>query len=88
MNFNPSDPQSVIEVFKPLKKIRRERQNPAHRITENVYDKNFSIKQTELVKDAYFTIRALRQVFQKHPKAKSVKIEKWLDEGQMKKYSN
>ena len=84
MNFNTADTQSVIEVFKPLKKIRRERQNPAHRISENIYDKNFTTKQTELIKEAYFTIRALRQVFQKHPKAKSVEIEKWLDDGQVK----
>lgn len=84
LNFNRADPQSIIEVFKPLKKIRRERQNPAHRILENIYDKNFTTKQTELIKEAYFTIRALRQVFQKHPKGKSVKIEKWLDEGEVK----
>lgn len=84
LNFNTADPQSVIEVFKPLKKIRRERQNPAHRISENIYDKNFTTKQTELIKEAYFAIRALRQVFQKHPKAKLVKVEKWLDEGQVK----
>lgn len=84
LNFNTADPQSVIEVFKPLKKIRKERQNPAHKISENVYDKSFSTKQIELVKDAYSTIRALRQVFQKHPKGKSIKIEEWLDNGEIK----
>ena len=38
LTYNHPDKQLLIDIFKPLKKVRRERQNPAHRISENVYN--------------------------------------------------
>jgi hypothetical protein len=80
--LNPNNPLS--ELFKIFKTIRRERQSPAHRISDNVYDRKFIEKQKELMKESYLTMKTLRRIFQKHPKAKNVKISKWLDDGNIK----
>ena len=77
---------AVSELFKPLRKIRRERQNPAHRIDENHYDRKFVEKQKEVMNEVYSVFRALRNVFHKHPKAKSFEIPDWLENGKIKTF--
>lgn len=76
--YNTEHQEILKEIFKPLKKIRRERQNPAHRINENVYDVKYIKLQKELINKAYASIRAFREIFQQHPKAKEVDIPDWL----------
>ena len=76
----------IKKLIKPLKKIRDERQSPAHRINENVYDKIYIEKQKELMQETYFTMRTLRQIFERHPKSKLVEIEKWIDEVEIKNF--
>lgn len=84
--YNHPDKQVLIDVFKPLKKVRIERQNPAHRISDNDYDFKYINKQKELIKESYSSIRALRKIFQQHPKAKGFDIPKWLDNGEIKTF--
>jgi hypothetical protein len=72
------------DLFKPFRKVRKERQNPAHKISENVYDKKFIEKQKKLITDSYSSVRALRKIFQQHPKAKDIEIPDWLDNGEIK----
>ncbi|MGY5353618.1 hypothetical protein [Wenyingzhuangia sp. IMCC45467] len=84
--FSTNDNRNLTEIFTPLKKVRRERQNPAHRISENNYDKKYIELQKTIVQNTYNSIRHLRHIFQQHPKAKDVKIEKWLDEGSIKTF--
>lgn len=74
--FSNPDEEAIGILFKPFKKVRQERQSPAHKISDNVYDKGFIAKQTELIKEVYFTMRTLRQIFQKHRDAKDVKPSK------------
>lgn len=83
---NIDNQEMVKEIFKPLKKVRRERQNPAHRISENVYDKKYTEKQREMISNAYSSIRDFREIFQHHPKAKDVGIPDWLDNGEIKTF--
>ncbi len=84
--YNVADETIIKDLFKPLKKIRRERQNPAHRISENVYDKRYIEKQKEMTSDAYSSIRAFRTIFQQHPKAKGYEVPDWLDNGEVKTF--
>ncbi|TDP01679.1 hypothetical protein [Flavobacterium sp. 245] len=84
--FKVKGDDSLSDLFKILKKIRRERQNPAHRIDENVYDLKFVEKQKEMIKDAYHTFRNLRHIFQQHPHAKSFIVPEWLVNGKMEIY--
>lgn len=84
--FNVEGDGTISELFKPLKKIRRERQNPAHRISENQYDLQFTDKQKQIISDAYSVFRNLRNIFHQHPKAQSVKIPNWLENGKIKTF--
>lgn len=72
------------ELLKPFREIRKERQAPAHKINENVYDKTLIENQKEVIKNAYFSMQLLRKIFQKHPKAKEIQIKSWLDDGPVK----
>ena len=67
-----------------MKDIRKERQNPAHRISKNVYDKKYINMQIEMIEKAYTVVHALRTVYQLHPLAKSFEIPSYLDEAKIK----
>lgn len=84
--FKVAGEGSLADVFAAFKKIRRERQNPAHRISENIYDKAFFKKQTDLVQEAYNSMRQLRNIFHQHKKARSYTIPKWLESGEIKTF--
>lgn len=75
---------SVKELLKPFKNIRKERQNPAHMINENIYDKKYTEMQKNVIKSAYNSIYNIRLIFQEHSKAVSVEIPRWLEEGNIK----
>jgi hypothetical protein len=84
--FKTEKESELKDIFKPIKKVRRERQNPAHKISENEYDDKFTELQKKLVSDAYGSIRALRLIFQQHPKAKDFKVPDWLENGNIKTF--
>jgi len=86
LTYNHPDRQLLIDIFKPLKKVRRERQNPAHRISENDYDLKYIDKQKELINKSYSSFRALRTIFQQHPKAHGFDVPNWLDNGEIKTF--
>jgi hypothetical protein len=82
--YNTGNQEMIKDIFKPLKEVRKERQNPAHRIDENIYDKKYIEKQRVVISKAYSSIRAFREIFQQYPKAISVEIPDWLDNGKIK----
>ena len=84
--FNVKGDGTVSELFKPLKKIRRERQNPAHRIGENQYDRKLIEKQKEIMDEVYSVFRNFRNIFHQHPKARNFEITDWLENGQIKTF--
>ncbi len=84
--FNVKGDGSVGDLFKPLKKIRRERQNPAHKINENQYDKQYIDKQKEIMNEAYSVLRNLRNIFHQHPKVRNFEIPDWLENGHIKTF--
>ncbi len=83
-NFKAKDNQLLKEIFGYLKEIRRERQNPAHRISKNIYDKQYIAKQKEMIDKAYTIARSLRTAFQQHPFAKNFEIPSYLDDAIIK----
>lgn len=84
--FNVKGDRSISELFKPLKKIRRERQNPAHRISENQFDKHLIKKQIKIMNELYFVFRNLRNMFHQNPKARNFEVPNWLEEGDIKSF--
>ncbi|MCA0237717.1 MAG: hypothetical protein LCH81_15185 [Bacteroidetes bacterium] len=84
--YSVQDQNLIKEVFEPFKNVRKERQNPAHKINENVYDEKYTDRQREVIKGCYDSVRLLRQIFQRHPKARNVEIPNWLDSGNIKEF--
>lgn len=84
--FNVKGNGAVSELFKPLKKVRKGRQNPAHKINENQYDKQFIEKQKEVMNEVYSVFRNLRNIFHQHPKARNFEIPDWLENGKIKTF--
>ena len=70
---------SVANTIKPFKNIRSERQTPAHKVNENVYDINLVKKQKDTISEVYNSMRQLRHIFSLHPKAKDFEIPDWLE---------
>lgn len=77
------DPKPKEDMIETFKHIRRMRQEPAHKITDDVYDFNYFQKQHELMDRVYRAIRTLRLILKNHPKARSYQSPKWLDEGRI-----
>lgn len=84
--YQTPDTKGVDDIFKSFKKVRKERQVPAHKTIDNTFSKEYAKKQDLLMRDVYYAMSSLRQIFQQHPKAKDVKILKWLDEGTIKMF--
>ncbi len=55
-----------------FRKVRKLRQRPAHKLTENKHDESLFETQRLLFVEAYVAIRTLRQVLENHPRARSV----------------
>ncbi len=81
-----TDEEFFKTIFDPLKQIRKERQDPAHRIDENVYDKNYHEKQDDLLNLAYTAIRHIRLALSNHPNLKDYKVPEWLYDGKVRRY--
>ncbi|MDQ3181305.1 MAG: hypothetical protein M3Q33_12375 [Acidobacteriota bacterium] len=82
--YNTDNQEMIKNIFKSLKDVREQRQNPAHRIDENIYDKKYIEKQREMISSVYSSIRAFREIFQQHPKTRNFVIPEWLDKGEIK----
>lgn len=65
-------------IIKPLKKIRKDRQRPAHEIYDNEFDISVYAKQKHLMRDVYFALKGIRVLLMGHPLAKSVEIPEYL----------
>ena len=44
-HYNTKQQEYIKQIFDSFKKVRKERQSPAHKIQENVYSKEFNKKQ-------------------------------------------
>jgi hypothetical protein len=84
-NFEDIDKAKKI-LFEPFKKVRKERQSPAHKINSNFYDKTLVEKQKEIISQCYQAMKNLRHIFKDHRKAKDVKTPEWLDNGEIKTF--
>ena len=83
-NYNHPENQLFIDIFKPIKKVRKERQSPAHKISDNHYDKKLNKKQIELLVEVYKSLKLLRMIFEQHPESNKIEIPEWLIEGNIK----
>lgn len=84
--YNVDNPELLRDIFKPFRKVRAERQAPAHKISENAYDNKYIELQKNLINDCYNSMRILRDIFKQHRKASGFEIPDWLEEGAIKTF--
>lgn len=63
------------EIHKPLKRVRDERQAPAHKIEANKYDNEFLLKQHHICAEVYASLNLLRRLIQTHPEVHQFSIK-------------
>lgn len=84
-NYYSTNPYGY-EMFKKhisgtFRKVRKIRQEPAHKLYDNKHDKTVYRQQNELIEEVYNAVKDLRMMFSKHPKAKAVEIsDELMDE--------
>lgn len=77
--FRYADDSIPKEIMKPLKKVRNERQSPAHKVIDNTYDPSLFSLQKEVMERCYLSLGSIRRNIQTHPKAKDVELDDSLD---------
>ncbi len=84
--YKVDNSELLKDIFKPFKKVRAERQNPAHKISENEYDIKYIELQKIIISDCYNSMRILRDIFKQHRKAHVFEIPDWLENGAIKTF--
>ncbi|MDW1964867.1 hypothetical protein [Vibrio sp. Vb0587] len=84
LSFRFNDDTIPSKMLRPLKKVRKERQTPAHKVVDNEYDKTFVTKQKNIMKECYLSITSLRKNLQTHPKAQHVELDPYMDRMEVK----
>jgi len=81
--FRTDDWTEIDAALATMNEVRRLRQNPAHRVDENVFDQKYIHEQRALVSRAYDAVRLLRLIFANHPRVKAagIEVEHHLAEG-------
>jgi hypothetical protein len=65
--FNAREPDLVVAVFDGFRKVRQERQKPAHVLQSDAFDEAYYQQQRDLLVTAHNALRLLRTAFQSHP---------------------
>ncbi|HCT5078834.1 TPA: hypothetical protein OTZ30_003491 [Vibrio cholerae] len=84
LSFRFPDDSHPSKMLKPLRKVRKERQTPAHKVVDNKYDKSYFAKQKSIMEDCYLSITSLRRNLQTHPDAHLVELDPYLDKVDVK----
>lgn len=61
--------EQIDSTFAPLRRVRKERQRPAHAAKAPTTDAEAFVRQRELLIDLAKSLEALRRFFERHPKA-------------------
>ncbi|AHF11217.1 MULTISPECIES: hypothetical protein [Dehalobacter] len=85
-NFRPRDPEPTKQLFSTLRKVRKERQKPAHAVEKDNFDKRYHIMQNELIEESYTAVRTIRLILANHPKVQGYSVPDWLYKGQIRLY--
>lgn len=82
--FRYEDDSIPIEIMRPLKRVRKERQAPAHKVIDNSYDPSLVDRQKEIMEGCYLSLGSIRRNIQTHPQAKDVELDDGLDRDNVK----
>ncbi|MGK9234796.1 hypothetical protein KXS07_23815 [Inquilinus limosus] len=85
LRFKQPD-EAIEKIVGPMKKVRRLRQNPAHKLEEDVYDISYEEQQKEILDEVSFGLSNLRIVLETHPKAPPPCDDEFLNERKLSFY--
>lgn len=74
-------------IFDPIKRIRDERNKLAHKIDKNNYDKIYHLKQDEIMRLAYISVKYIRLALSNHPYVRDYKVPGWLYYCKIRRYT-
>lgn len=81
--FHPEDEEPVLKAVASLKRIRKLRQVPAHKLNDNAFDQKYVHEQRDLLHDAFGAVRTIRMALENHPGADQVKVPDHLRYGRV-----
>ena len=76
--FKNGDDSWKEKIIRPLKRLRKERQIPAHETYINKYDPELYTKQDRMIEEIYSAVRNIRLLFATHHSNHAVKIPDYL----------
>lgn len=62
------DPVSARKVLHPLRAVRKDRQGPAHKLSENITNRDFVRRQARLLREVNQSLVTLRELWATHPR--------------------
>ncbi|MDY7011228.1 MAG: hypothetical protein SVV80_10830 [Planctomycetota bacterium] len=65
--FRPSDQKPMADLIEAFKRVRKNRQKPAHSLKANEFDQTYFHDQRDLIIAAYTAVRTIRLIFVNHP---------------------
>lgn len=65
--FRARQPDLARAIFDGLRKIRKERQAPAHALQSDMFEESYRQRQRDLLSAGHSSLRLLRAAFQSHP---------------------
>jgi hypothetical protein len=71
------------EIIQPLRRIRRERQAPAHSIVKNEFDPRYTELRRDILQDAAFALGNILHVLLTHPGSPQVRLPEWFKEARI-----
>jgi len=86
MFYKPSDDSIYDDIFPPLKKVRKLRQTPAHKLSQDEFDYYLFNKQEDILNEVHKALYMIRLCFQNHPNAKEYAMPNWYDVNKITHY--
>jgi hypothetical protein len=78
-----SDTQPFNEMLSTFRKIRKLRQNPAHKIEDSSFDQGLFKEQQSIMSEAYSAVRTIRLILANHPATRTYPIPELLFNGEI-----
>jgi len=75
--FHPVEPEMGVALFDGFRRVRKERQRPAHVLQPDAFDETYHQRQRDLLTVAHDSLRLLRTAFQLHPEVRPAEVP-WL----------
>jgi hypothetical protein len=83
--YTSAEPDVLKRMFDTLRRVRQERQKPAHAVEDDAFNQEYIRRQRELIGAVFDAVRTLRMILESHPavKASSIVVPEYLRLGKV-----